>query len=343
MPPKHFNNNNNNNSNNNNKSRSRDVPPAGARQPTGANDDAPSRPSSKPKRHSAATKIKAGTSMRKSVTQLRSEIRGLERLLNKKRDTLNAQSRSDMERKLAALKFQLDRTQTLQRDAAKVEKFEAMYRAVKFVERVKATRTVRKLQRKLETAGEDEDLQTKLDDAMLDVCYVMHFPPATKYYALYKTPEDKEAEMVRDEIRGQIRSLVESGAIDREATVARCLGLDEDGPREKKKTKRKGLTEEEVRHQALGNMLRGVKVEKKGAAGVDETIESEAKPINDDFFMADDASDDDDKSESEEEEKAARPAAARGQKGEVAASSAPSSDASSSDESDSDSDDDMSE
>ncbi|KAJ3358838.1 18S rRNA maturation protein [Allomyces javanicus] len=333
MPPKHF--------NTNHKSRSRGGPhAAAARQPTGTNSDA-SRPSSKPKRPAAA-KIKAGTSMRKSATQLRSEIRGLERLLNKKRDTLNAQARSDMERKLAALKFQLDRTQTLQRDAAKVEKFEAMYRAVKFVERVKATRTVRKLQRKLETAGEDEDLQTKLDDAMLDVCYVMHFPPATKYYALYKTPEDKEAEMARDEIRDQIRSLVESGAIDREATVARCLGLDEDGPREKKKTKRKGMTEEEVRHQALGNMLRGVKVEKKkGAAGVDETIESEAKPINDDFFMADDASDDDE-SDSEEEEKAVRPAA-RGKKAAAAASSASSSDASSSDESDSDSDDDMSE
>ncbi|KAJ3372704.1 18S rRNA maturation protein [Allomyces arbusculus] len=327
MPPKHF---------NNNKSRSR----GGSAGKSATTDDAPSRPSSKPKRHSAATKIKAGTSMRKSVTQLRSEIRGLERLLNKKRDTLNAQARSDMERKLAALKFQLERTQTLQRDAAKVEKFEAMYRAVKFVERVKATRTVRKLQRKLETAGEDEDLQTKLDDAMLDVCYVMHFPPATKYYALYKTPEDKEAEMARDEIRDQIRSLVESGAIDREATVARCLGLDEDGPREKKKTKRKGLTEEEVRHKALGNMLRGVKVEMKKNKGVDETIESEAKPINDDFFMADDASDDD-KSDSEEEEKKATRPAARGKDAAAAVSSVSSSDAPSSDESDSD--DDMSE
>ncbi|KNE63137.1 hypothetical protein AMAG_08299 [Allomyces macrogynus ATCC 38327] len=322
MPPKSFN-------NNNNKSRSRGGPHA-AGKPTGAS-DAPS--NARPKRPVAA-KIKAGTSMRKSVTQLRSEIRGLERLLNKKRDTLNAQARSDMERKLAALKFQLDRTQTLQRDAAKVEKFEAMYRAVKFVERVKATRTVRKLQRKLE-AG--EEVQQKLNDAMLDVCYVMHFPPATKYYALYKTPEGKEAEMARDEIRDQIRSLVESGAIDKEATVARCLGLDEDGTREKKKTKRKGLTEEEVRHKALGNMLRGVKVEKKGAAGVDETIESEAKPINDDFFMADDSSDDDDESDGEEE---AVPAA-RGKKKAAAASSASSSDTSSSDGSDSD--DDMSE
>ncbi|KAI9179104.1 hypothetical protein H9P43_005766 [Blastocladiella emersonii ATCC 22665] len=253
-----------------------------------------------PARRKRGVQIKDGIAIRKSASQLKQEIRMTDRFLAKKGESLDAFARTKLETKLAALRGELTRVQGLDKD--RVEKFDQMYRTVKFVERVKATRQIAKLRRTVAESAETDRaaVQAQLDDAILDLLYVMHFPAATKYVALWPEggveAEDAKTTAKRAEYREQIRALADAGVIDAAETVNAVVG-EEGEKREKQKTKKKGFDEEEIKHAVIGNMLRGVM---PGAGSDDEGEEETEAPArtkaaaknaadeeldNDDFFM----------------------------------------------------------
>jgi hypothetical protein len=227
-----------------------------------------------------------GTTIRKSIAQLRSELRGAERLLKKKGETCNAKDKLQMERKIAALKYQLEREQICIQDKSLVEKYDTMYRAVKFFERQKTIRKIKSFKRNKasESQIQVENQEANLKQALLDLCYVIHFPPATKYISLYpKDPLSPSAQAKRQEIQDKINHLIECGVIDPNEAFEQCSTSD---PKEKKKTKRKGPTEEETKRKEIGNLLRGVAIAKDvPAVSADLNSEEVSGLPEDDFFM----------------------------------------------------------
>ncbi|KAI9221315.1 hypothetical protein BC828DRAFT_381300 [Blastocladiella britannica] len=271
-----------------------------------------------------AVAIKDGVAIRKPVAQLKADIRMTQRLLAKKRTEPQTDSSNGthstlmarLETKIAVLTAELERTKSL--DKSTVDKFDQMYRSVKFMERQKASRRITKLWRAMaaaqtqdEPAGNTDDalpLERQLRDAELDLAYVMHFPAASKYVALWPTSETTgdAAKVANDkrraEVRAHIAKLIDFGAINLAETVGACCGKPGES-KEKKKTKKKGETEEEVKHKVIGNMLRGVvsssededEDQKDGSDSSDSSdsdsdSESESDPKapgvdGDDFFM----------------------------------------------------------
>lgn len=91
-------------------------------------------------------------------------------------------------------------------------KYAVRYHKVKFFERVKLERRERQLRQQLAATGEDEaataPLHAQLEEARLDLQYVLHFPKGEKYVSILKDPET-EADRARVQSeRARLRALV---------------------------------------------------------------------------------------------------------------------------------------
>ena len=88
------------------------------------------------------------------------------------------------------------------------------YRKVKFFERQKATRRLCTLRKKLAGASmiERPRLSEELDEVLLDLEYIKHFPTTQRYIALYASAEDDPKTCQRRaEIREQVRARRQTG------------------------------------------------------------------------------------------------------------------------------------
>ncbi|KAL1413172.1 18S rRNA maturation protein [Vanrija albida] len=133
------------------------------------------------------------------LSKLKGSIRQTKRLLAK--DNLEPSLRVQTQRRLAALEADLATAQ--KRDVER--KNGAKYHAVKFFERQKLTRVIKRAQRAL---GADKPLKGKklakaeaeLADARVMLNYVLHFPNTQKYISLFpsdgkeKASEDPDAD-----------------------------------------------------------------------------------------------------------------------------------------------------
>ncbi|QLL30236.1 hypothetical protein HG536_0A00530 [Torulaspora globosa] len=142
--------------------------------------------------------------------KIKKRIRDLERLLTRKRDSLPDTIIVEKERTLEALKLELQNAQlrtTIKRNAKK-------YHMVRFFERKKALRRYKKALKAVEESDGDEKCKQDLIQKSIDLCYVVNFPKAEKYIALYPSDDgangnkDDTSSMKTEAKRAAFRDLV---------------------------------------------------------------------------------------------------------------------------------------
>jgi len=129
------------------------------------------------------------------VNEIKTQIRSLKRLLSS--SDLPPGVRITKERALASAQHELTESQAADRRSKMI----ARYHKVRFFDRQKATKRLKKARKALkdcEDVGEREQLGKQVDDYELDVHYAMYFPLDVPYVALYPTirikVEDEEDE-----------------------------------------------------------------------------------------------------------------------------------------------------
>lgn len=129
------------------------------------------------------------------VNELKSSVRNLRRLLDRN-DDLPANVRIEKERAL----------QTAERDLREAEKAKkrsdmiGKYHKIRFFERQKAERRLKKARREVKEAeekGEDDSgelaqLKAKVEDAEVDLNYTMYFPLEKEYASLWPAKRNKD-------------------------------------------------------------------------------------------------------------------------------------------------------
>ncbi|WVR06495.1 hypothetical protein IAU60_003526 [Kwoniella sp. DSM 27419] len=124
------------------------------------------------------------------LSKLKASIRQTKRLLAK--DTLEPGLRVQTQRRLTSLEADLAAAE--QREVEK--KNGAKYHMVKFFDRQKLLRLVKRLHRKLAEEGKSDKKRAKLDeeldDARVMLNYVLSFPNAQKYISLFPSSANQE-------------------------------------------------------------------------------------------------------------------------------------------------------
>ncbi|KAL8796775.1 MAG: hypothetical protein Q9195_000858 [Heterodermia aff. obscurata] len=124
-----------------------------------------------------------------AVNHIKHKIRDLKRTLERS-ENLPADVRVEKERALAGYKLDLEKNEHEKRKQQMIKK----YHMVRFFERQKATRRLKRLKTRLtKTEQESEeyiDLKEKIHRADVDLNYTLYCPLAEKYTSLYKSTED---------------------------------------------------------------------------------------------------------------------------------------------------------
>ena len=166
----------------------------------------------------------------KSVNPLKSKIRDLERLLARS-EHLPAGVKIEKERALAGYKQDLEQAMHGKQRQHMISK----YHKVRFFERQKATRALRKVQKQLlddsDQRIEDEARKASVHAAQVDVNYTIYYPLTEKYVSLFpleKRASDKnvsqspetgkdvsiEGKMVRPPMWAIVERCMEEGTLD---------------------------------------------------------------------------------------------------------------------------------
>ncbi|GIL58622.1 hypothetical protein Vafri_13636 [Volvox africanus] len=178
---------------------------------------------------------------------LKNQIRGVERLL--KKEGLDSRVRATKEAELAELREKMAKHQQQELE----RKYAVKYHKIKFFERVKLERAIKKLERRLRGIGEAdgksrgseeeveeeeeeeveghpldlEAVKAKLAALKDDLLYVKHFPKGEKYVSILRDVEDPEAqkhlEAERERLRSIVRRQVAEVAAVTEADEGRAL------------------------------------------------------------------------------------------------------------------------
>jgi hypothetical protein len=137
----------------------------------------------------------------------KNQIRSIERLLKKE---LPAEVKEAQQKRLEELKLQSD-----SHVRAELERKMALrYRRVKFFERRKIERRIRRLEKQqralLENLSDDHTTQLtavadQLHDLKEDLEYIRFFPKTEKYISLYMGKDDPEVKLKRDQLRERIK------------------------------------------------------------------------------------------------------------------------------------------
>ncbi|KAI9679793.1 MAG: 18S rRNA maturation protein [Caeruleum heppii] len=124
-----------------------------------------------------------------AVNPLKKKIRDLSRLLEHSQ-SLPAGLRIETERALAGYRQQLAAADSEKRRQKMIKK----YHMVRFFERQKATRILKKLRKRLtasESTSEKKGLETQIAEAEVDLNYTLYCPLSEKYISLYATRDDE--------------------------------------------------------------------------------------------------------------------------------------------------------
>ncbi|KAG6423129.1 hypothetical protein SASPL_113515 [Salvia splendens] len=174
----------------------------------------------RPKALAIDKKSKAGKP--KSVT-FKNQIRSIERMLRK---DLPLEIKEAQEKKLEELKRQHD----IQNRLALERKIFLRYRRIKFFERRKIERRIRRLekqQRALTGQAQEADISEQLSKLKEDLEYVKFFPKTEKYVSLYVGGDEAEIVEKRSTLRKQIKdNLIAAAASGKELEET---GSEDDG------------------------------------------------------------------------------------------------------------------
>ncbi|KAL8699709.1 MAG: hypothetical protein Q9201_005851 [Fulgogasparrea decipioides] len=128
-----------------------------------------------------------------SVNALKSKIRDVTRVLEHAQ-TLPMDVRIEKERALAGYRQDLEKANNEREKQRMIKK----YHMVRFFERQKATRNLKKLRTRLASAvvesPEYQSLQNEIHDAEVDLNYTLYYPLAEKYVSLFprgETPKEQ--------------------------------------------------------------------------------------------------------------------------------------------------------
>lgn len=237
------------------------------------------------------------------MNQLKAALRQTKRFLA--RENVEPGKRQEAERRLIAIEqdIQAKQTQSVERNNAK------RYHKIRFFERQKLVRRIKKLKKSLAEDGEEEKetREKELQEARVLLNYVLHYPMSHKYVALFPStatsstdfdlatlftvaiahpqasggePEPADASRKKAvEVRKQIEQEMEAGTISTEPEVElEKRGHEQDGP-SSTSSKRKRLDLETTKPQ-----------KKKQRDDEDEDVEAdgdEEEEDRDDFFASD--------------------------------------------------------
>lgn len=136
--------------------------------------------------------------------------------------------RQNLEKRLTAL---LEESQENRRKYLE-KKYAVRYHKVRFFERIKVERTIKKLKKELKKSS-DDSLKEKLAMAEEDLEYILHFPKGEKYVSILKDAEDAEAQKHLENERKRLRLIVKQQlkdeAIVNELNEGMPSGGDDDG------------------------------------------------------------------------------------------------------------------
>ncbi|UPX12945.1 uncharacterized protein EKO05_0003477 [Ascochyta rabiei] len=137
-----------------------------------------------------------------SANALKNRIRDLKRLLahvdNVPKHKMSASSRIERERELEACEHELEEKTTKARESEYRKKIIGKYHQVRFFDRQKATRVLKRLKKELAAAKDDEEkiaLQKKLHNAEVDVNYAISYPLMKPYSSLYPTAKKAKSKI----------------------------------------------------------------------------------------------------------------------------------------------------
>ncbi|KAF2680368.1 hypothetical protein K458DRAFT_373644 [Lentithecium fluviatile CBS 122367] len=127
-----------------------------------------------------------------STGSLKSRIRNLTRLLehvgNDAMNKMPATVRNERERELEACKHELTEKLAADREAEFRNKIIGKYHHIRFFERQKATRTVKRLTKQLSTVEDNSEraaLRSRIHNANVDVNYTTYYPLLRPYVSLF--------------------------------------------------------------------------------------------------------------------------------------------------------------
>ncbi|RUS33581.1 hypothetical protein BC938DRAFT_471017 [Jimgerdemannia flammicorona] len=148
-----------------------------------------------------------------SLTAIKKRLRDTERSL--KHDKASAKVRLESERSLKALQMHLTDKQMNEIE----KKFALKYRMVKFFERQKVLRKIKRAEKRVEDASSDTERyaeQATLDELKVDLNYILHFPKTEKYVSLFPkfNADNPQSSARRIAIRGKIREAMRNGVLE---------------------------------------------------------------------------------------------------------------------------------
>ncbi|WWC62765.1 uncharacterized protein I303_105362 [Kwoniella dejecticola CBS 10117] len=260
--------------------------------PTTSPDEAgPSRP--RPS-HKIPTTEQRSTDALPGLSKLKGQIRQTKRLLAK--DTLEPGLRVQTQRRLTSL--EADLANALKRDVEK--KNGAKYHMVKFFERQKLVRIIKRIQKKLKSSSEISDkkrakLEEELEDARVMMNYVLNFPNTEKYISLFPPSASSSSEQrTEEEAEQEEKAKLKLPPLIHPTPTEKQLKEEYDKPSKRrheilleisqlmKDGKLSNTPEEEIKKEKNISLLSHERSATKGDKKVDEVAEEE-----DDFFESD--------------------------------------------------------
>ncbi|CAK9220918.1 unnamed protein product [Sphagnum troendelagicum] len=160
------------------------------------------------------------------VVSIKNQIRGIERLLKK---VLPAEVKDAQQKKLEELKQQSDVHFRIELE----RKMALRYRKVKFFERRKIERRIRRLEKQQRTSDDNPqrlaDIAEQLTQLKEDLEYVRFFPKTEKYISLFMGSEDEQVVTKRNVLRDRIKANLLAAAatgVDLEETGSEDEAVD---------------------------------------------------------------------------------------------------------------------
>ncbi|CAM6027485.1 unnamed protein product [Sphagnum balticum] len=160
------------------------------------------------------------------VVSIKNQIRGIERLLKK---VLPAEVKDAQQKKLEELKQQSDVHFRIELE----RKMALRYRKVKFFERRKIERRIRRLEKQQRTSDDNPqrlaDIAEQLTQLKEDLEYVRFFPKTEKYVSLFMGSEDEQVVTKRNVLRDRIKANLLAAAatgVDLEETGSEDEAVD---------------------------------------------------------------------------------------------------------------------
>ena len=167
------------------------------------------------------------------VNELKTSIRNIKRLLERdvaeksmgeaggKNKPLPPKVRISKERELASAQHELAESQA----AEKRSKMIARYHKVRFFDRQKATKRLKRARKAMKEVEDDaarrEELAREADECELDVQYAMYYPLDMPYVALY--PSHKKVEGQEEDSDGKAVEVARQGDAEMRALLKKCV------------------------------------------------------------------------------------------------------------------------